>query len=67
MIELEQDCGALKSVSWRVLFGESPWLKSYLLSGGVWSCGRFVGSVGEKVNPELIRQYVWYQNRKRGE
>jgi len=42
-------------------------LKSYLLSGGFWNGGHFMRPVGEKVNPELIRQYVRYQNRKRGE
>jgi len=53
-----------KSIVARRLFEEHPDLKKELWGGEFWSDGGYVGTVGEGVNAEIIRNYIKEQGRK---
>ena len=54
----------VKSITAIKLFEKHPDLKKELWSGEFWSDGGYVGTVGEGVNAELIRNYIKNQARK---
>jgi putative transposase len=54
----------VKSVTAIQLFKAHPDLKEELWDGEFWSDGGYVGTVGEGVNAELIREYIKKQGRK---
>mgnify|MGYP001567245286 CR=1 FL=1 len=54
----------VKSISAIKLFEERSNLKKELWGGEFWSDGGFVGTVGEGINAEIIRDYVKRQGRK---
>ena len=54
----------VKSITAIKLFEKHPDLKKELWGGEFWSDGGYVGTVGEGVNAELIRNYIKNQARK---
>ena len=54
----------VKSVTAIQLFKVHPDLKEELWGGEFWSDGDYVGTVGEGVNAEIIREYIKKQGRK---
>ena len=54
----------VKSVTAIQLFKLHPDLKEELWGGEFWSDGGYVGTVGEGVNAEIIRDYIRKQGRK---
>ena len=54
----------IKSISASQLFKRHPSLKDELWGGEFWSDGGYVGTVGEGVNAEIIREYIRKQGRK---
>jgi len=54
----------VKSITAIKLFEKFPELKKELWGGEFWSDGGFVGTVGEGVNAEIIREYIKNQGRK---
>jgi len=46
------------------LFKLHPDLKEELWGGEFWSDGGYVGTVGEGVNAEIIREYIRKQGKK---
>ena len=54
----------VKSITAIKLFEEHPDLKKDLWGGEFWSDGGYVGTVGEGVNAEIIRNYIKKQGRK---
>jgi len=54
----------VKSLTARELFKRHPDLKEELWGGEFWSDGGYVGTVGEGVNAEIIRNYIKKQGRK---
>jgi len=54
----------VKSISAIKLFEVYPELKKELWNGEFWSDGGFVGTVGEGINAEIIRNYIKNQGRK---
>jgi len=46
------------------IFKRHPDLKEELWGGEFWSDGGYVGSVGEGVNADVIRNYIKKQGRK---
>jgi putative transposase len=51
----------LKSLTARELYAAFPQLRRTHWGGKLWSDGYYVGSAGEHVTSELIRQYIEYQ------
>ena len=54
----------VKSVTAIQLFKLHPDLKEELWGGEFWSDGGYVGTVGEGVNAEIIREYIRKQGKK---
>ena len=54
----------VKSISAIKLFENFPEIKKELWSGEFWSDGGFVGTVGEGINVDIIRNYLKKQGRK---
>ena len=54
----------VKSITARKLFERYPDIKKELWGGEFWSDGGFVGTVGEGINAEIIRNYIKNQGRK---
>ena len=54
----------VKSITAIKLFEFYPELKKDLWGGEFWSDGGFVGTVGEGINAEIIRNYIKNQGRK---
>ena len=54
----------VKSLTARELFKRHPDLKEELWGGEFWSDGGYVGTIGEGVNAEVIRNYIKKQGRK---
>src|SRR3989344_5799068 len=54
----------VKSITARELFKRHFEIKNELYHGEVWSDGGYVGTVGEGVNAEIIRNYIRKQGRK---
>ena len=54
----------VKSITAMKLFERHPDLKKELWGGEFWSDGGYVGTVGEGVNAEIIRNYIKNQGRK---
>jgi putative transposase len=54
----------VKSISAIQLFKKHPNVKSELWGGEFWSDGGYVGTVGEGVNADIIREYIRKQGRK---
>ena len=54
----------VKSITARELFKKYPNIKEELWGGEFWSDGGFVGTVGEGINAEIIRNYIRKQGRK---
>jgi putative transposase len=48
----------LKSISAKQMFKTFPEIKKELLRGEFWSDGGYIGTVGESVTAELIRDYI---------
>ena len=46
------------------MFKRHPDLKEELWGGEFWSDGGYVGTIGEGVNAEVIRNYIKKQGRK---
>jgi len=57
----------VKSITAIKLFEKHPDLKKELWGGEFWSDGGFVGTVGEGINGEIIREYIKRQGRKEGQ
>ena len=57
----------VKSITAIKLFEKYPDLKKELWGGEFWSDGGFVGTVGEGINGEIIREYIKRQGRKEGQ
>jgi len=54
----------VKSITAIKLFEKHPDLKKELWGGEFWSDGGYVGTVGEGINAEIIRNYIKNQGRK---
>lgn len=54
----------VKSLIAREIFARCPEVKKSLWGGEFWSDGGYVGTVGEGVNAEVIRNYIKKQGRK---
>ncbi len=54
----------VKSISAIQLFKKHPNVKRELWGGEFWSDGGYVGTVGEGVNADIIREYIRKQGRK---
>ena len=54
----------VKSIIARRLFEEHPDLKKELWGGEFWSDGGYIGTIGEGINAEIIRNYIKKQGRK---
>ena len=54
----------VKSITAIKLFEKYPSLKKDLWGGEFWSDGGYVGTVGEGINAEIIRDYIKKQGRK---
>ena len=54
----------VKSISARELFKRYPKIKEELYHGEFWSDGGYVGTVGEGINGDIIRNYIKNQGRK---
>ena len=54
----------VKSISARELFKRHPEIKEELYHGEFWSDGGYVGTVGEGINGDIIRNYIKNQGRK---
>ena len=52
----------LKSITARELYAEFPRLRRTHWGGKLWADGYYVGSAGEHVTSELIKQYIEYQD-----
>ena len=57
----------VKSITARELFKRHPMIKEELYHGEFWSDGGYVGTVGEGINAEIIRNYIKNQGRKGGQ
>jgi len=57
----------VKSITARELFKRHPALKEELYHGEFWSDGGYVGTVGEGINGDIIRNYIKNQGRKSGQ
>ncbi len=53
----------VKSITAIQLFEKHPDLKKELWGGEFWSDGGFVGTVGEGINADIIRNYIKNQGR----
>ena len=54
----------VKSISAIELFKRHPEIKAELYHGEFWSDGGYVGTVGEGINGDIIRNYIKNQGRK---
>ena len=54
----------VKSILARELFRRHPIIKKELYHGEFWSDGGYVGTVGEGINGDIIRNYIKNQGRK---
>jgi putative transposase len=54
----------VKSITAKQLFKAHPEVKEDLWGGEFWSDGGYVGTVGEGVNAEVIRNYIKKQGQK---
>ncbi len=54
----------MKSITVRELFKRYPVIKEELYHGEFWSDGGYVGTVGEGINGDIIRNYIKRQGRK---
>ena len=54
----------VKSITAIKLFEQYPDLKKELWGGEFWSDGGYVGTVGEGINADIIRNYIKNQGRK---
>ena len=54
----------VKSITAIKLFEDHPDLKKELWGGEFWSDGGYVGTVGEGINADIIRNYIKNQGRK---
>ncbi len=57
----------VKSITAIKIFEEYPDLRKELWGGEFWSDGGYVGTVGEGINAEIIRNYIKNQGRKEGQ
>ena len=48
----------IKSITAKELFKKFPEIKNELWGGEFWSDGGYIGTVGEGVNAEIIRNYI---------
>ena len=53
----------IKSISAKALFKRFPELKKELWGGEFWGDGGYIGTVGEGVNADIIRNYIKKQGR----
>ena len=54
----------VKSITAIKLFEKYPDIKKELWEGEFWSDGGYVGTIGEGVNADIIREYIKKQGRK---
>ena len=54
----------IKSVTARKLFERFKWIKQELWGGEFWNDGGYIGTVGEGVNANIIRNYIEKQGKK---
>jgi putative transposase len=54
----------LKSRSATMVFKEFPQVRRELWTGGLWSDGYFVRSIGDQVTIEIIERYIEYHNSR---
>ena len=54
----------MKSITARELFSHFPEIKKELWGGEFWNDGRYIGTVGEGTNGDIIRKYIKNQGRK---
>ena len=52
----------IKSITARELYAEFPRLRKSHWGGKLWADGYYVGSAGEHVTSDLIKQYIEYQS-----
>jgi len=48
----------IKSITARELFKRYPEIKKQLLGGEFWSDGGYIGTVGDGITTEIIRNYI---------
>lgn len=53
----------IKSISAKEIFKQFPEIKDELWGGEFWSDGGYIGTVGEGVNADIIRNYIKNQGR----
>ena len=54
----------IKSNTARALYGEFPQLRKSHWGGKLWADGYYVGSAGEHITSDLIKQYIEYQSKE---
>ena len=54
----------VKSITARELFKNFPDIKKELWGGESWNDGGYIGTVGEGINEDIIREYIKNQGRK---
>ena len=54
----------VKSITAMKLFEKHPNIKKELWGGEFWSDGGYVGTVGEGINADIVRNYIKKQGRK---
>lgn len=54
----------IKSITARELFANFPEIKKELWGGEFWNDGGYIGTVGEGLNANIIRNYIKRQGRK---
>ena len=53
----------IKSITARIVFVKFPEIKAKKLWGGeFWSDGKYIGTVGDRTNEEIIRRYIQNQS-----
>jgi putative transposase len=57
----------VKSITAIKIFEEYPDLRKELWGGEFWSDGGYVGTIGEGINAEIIRNYIKKQGLKEGQ
>lgn len=62
-----QVIGIIKSITARQAFKQIPSLRKELWGGEFWSDGKYIGTIGEASNEEVIKKYIRNQSASKAE
>jgi len=62
-----QILATIKSITGRKVFERFPKLKEELWGGEFWSDGKYIGTIGDAANEEVIRKYIQNQSFDKSE